>query len=102
MLLCYNISDYKNVLFHNHTIFEGVNMDLILEGVQIMFIGMSVVGIFLVLLVFVMMLVNKLATFFDKIIPPKESLQSTQGSTVQAGGNDKLIAAAIAIAHLKK
>ena len=68
----------------------------LLEGLQIMVIGMSVVVSFLVILVFVMILVSKAVAVIDRIMPIVETGSS---QVTQKVDNTKL-AVAIAIAHL--
>lgn len=68
----------------------------LLEGLQIMFIGMGVVGLFLVILVFVMILVSKVVTIIDKAMP---IVEQEMAQTIKKIDNTNL-AIAIAVAHL--
>lgn len=69
----------------------------ILSAVQIMFIGMGVVVLFLIILVYAMKLVSVVVAQINKIMPPEESVSSVPVQSVSA---DKMKAIAIALAHI--
>lgn len=69
----------------------------IIEAIQIMFIGMAVVVIFLIILVYVMKLVSKVTAQIDKIMPNKEETNIIS----ETRNDNKMIATAIALAHLQ-
>lgn len=70
----------------------------IIEALQIMLIGMGVVVLFLIILVYVMKLVSAVIVQVDKIMPQKEEEQTAL--PVQSVSNDKMVAIAIALAHV--
>lgn len=70
----------------------------ILAAIQIMFIGMGVVVLFLIILVYAMKLVSLIVAQIDKIMPQKEEIVSDV--KVQTASGDKLTAIAIALAHI--
>lgn len=70
----------------------------ILAAIQIMFIGMGVVVLFLIILVYAMKLVSLIVAQIDKIMPQKEEIVSDV--KVQTANGDKLTAIAIALAHI--
>lgn len=69
----------------------------ILAAIQIMFIGMGVVVLFLIILVYAMKFVSLIVAQIDKIMPQKEEIVSDV--KVQTASGDKLTAIAIALAH---
>ncbi|WP_295158446.1 OadG family protein [uncultured Brachyspira sp.] len=69
----------------------------IMEALQIMLIGMGVVVSFLIILVFVMKIVANVIAQVDKLMPPPKEETSAPAVSVSS---DKMIAAAIAIAHV--
>ena len=71
----------------------------IIEALQIMLIGMGVVVLFLIILVFVMKLVSAIVAQVDKVMPQKEEEKQT-ALPVQSMSNDKMVAIAIALAHV--
>lgn len=72
----------------------------IMEAIQIMLIGMGVVVLFLVILVFVMKVVSAVVAQVDKMMPPAQEGSSSSPAPVQAVNNDKMVAIAIALAHV--
>ena len=70
----------------------------IIEALQIMLIGMGVVVLFLIILVYVMKLVSVIIAQVDKVMPQKEEVQTAL--PVQSVSNDKMVAIAIALAHV--
>lgn len=70
----------------------------ILSAVQIMFIGMGVVVLFLIILVYAMKLVSVVVAQINKIMPPQE--ESVSSVPVQSVSADKTKAIAIALAHI--
>lgn len=77
-----------------------MNNDII-EALQIMLIGMGVVVLFLIILVFVMKLVSSVVAKLDKLMPVKqEEISSPSTTATQSISNDKMIAIAIALAHV--
>ena len=70
----------------------------ILSAVQIMFIGMGVVVLFLIILVYAMKLVSAVVAQINKIMPPEE--ESVSSVPVQSVSMDKMKAIAIALAHI--
>ncbi|OEJ14236.1 sodium pump decarboxylase [Brachyspira hampsonii] len=71
----------------------------IIEALQIMIIGMAVVVLFLIILVFVMKIVGAVVAKVDKLMPPQEAISSSP-APVQTSNNDKMVAIAIALAHV--
>lgn len=71
----------------------------ILASVQIMFIGMAVVIIFLIIMVYIMKFVSLIVAQIDKIMPQKEEeiASSVQSQPIN---NDKTMAIAVALAHI--
>ena len=69
----------------------------ILASIQIMFIGMGVVVLFLIILVYVMKFVSVVIAQINKIMPPQEAISS---ASVQSASGDKMKAIAIALAHI--
>lgn len=72
----------------------------IMEALQIMVIGMGVVVLFLIILVFVMKFVSAVVAQVDKLMPPPQEAASSSPTPVQAVNNDKMVAIAIALAHV--
>ena len=70
----------------------------ILSAIQIMFIGMGVVVLFLIILVYVMKFVSVIIAQVDKIMPPQE--EAISSAPVQSASGDKMKAIAIALAHI--
>lgn len=70
----------------------------ILAAIQIMFIGMGVVVLFLIILVYVMKFVSVVIAQINKIMPPQE--EAISSAPVQSAGGDKMKAIAIALAHI--
>lgn len=70
----------------------------ILAAIQIMFIGMGVVVLFLIILVYVMRFVSVIIAQVDKIMPPQE--EAISSAPVQSASGDKMKAIAIALAHI--
>lgn len=70
----------------------------ILAAIQIMFIGMGVVVLFLIILVYVMKFVSVIIAQVDKIMPPQE--EAISSAPVQSASGDKMKAIAIALAHI--
>ena len=70
----------------------------ILSAVQIMFIGMGVVVLFLIILVYAMKLVSVVVAQINKIMPPEE--EAVSSVPVQSVSADKTKAIAIALAHI--
>lgn len=70
----------------------------ILAAIQIMFIGMGVVVLFLIILVYVMKFVSVVIAQINKIIPPQE--EAISSAPVQSASGDKMKAIAIALAHI--
>ena len=70
----------------------------ILSAVQIMFIGMGVVVLFLIILVYAMKLVSVVVAQINKIMPPEE--EAVSSVPVQSVSADKMKAIAIALAHI--
>lgn len=70
----------------------------ILSAVQIMFIGMGVVVLFLIILVYAMKLVSVVVAQINKIMPPEE--EAVSSVPVQSVRADKTKAIAIALAHI--
>ncbi|WP_295163308.1 OadG family transporter subunit [uncultured Brachyspira sp.] len=72
----------------------------IIEALQIMIIGIVIVVLFLIILVYVMKLVAAIVAQVDKLMPPPKTEAAPLPSAVQASGNDKMTAIAIALAHI--
>ncbi|PTY40417.1 OadG family protein [Brachyspira hampsonii] len=72
----------------------------IIEALQIMIIGMAVVVLFLIILVFVMKIVGAIVAKVDKLMPPPQEAISSSPAPVQTSNNDKMVAIAIALAHV--
>ncbi|WP_297205118.1 OadG family transporter subunit [uncultured Brachyspira sp.] len=72
----------------------------IMEALQIMVIGMGVVVLFLIILVFVMKFVSTVVAQVDKLMPPPQEASVSSPAPVQAVNNDKMVAIAIALAHV--
>ncbi|WP_432632121.1 OadG family transporter subunit [Brachyspira sp.] len=70
----------------------------ILAAVQIMFIGIGVVALFLIILVYVMKFVSVIVAQVNKIMPPPE--EAISSVPVQSASADKTKAIAIALAHI--
>lgn len=70
----------------------------ILAAIQIMFIGMGVVVLFLIILVYVMKFVSVVVAQINKIMPPQE--EAISSTPVQSASGDKMKAVAIALAHI--
>ena len=70
----------------------------ILAAIQIMFIGMGVVVLFLIILVYVMKFVSVVIARINKIMPPQE--EAISSVPVQSASGDKMKAIAIALAHI--
>ncbi|CCY77452.1 OadG family protein [Brachyspira aalborgi] len=70
----------------------------ILAAIQIMFIGMGVVVLFLIILVYVMKFVSVVVAQINKIMPPQE--EAISSAPVQSASGDKMKAVAIALAHI--
>lgn len=70
----------------------------ILASIQIMFIGMGVVVLFLIILVYVMKFVSVVIAQINKIMPPQE--EAVSSVPVQSVSGDKMKAIAIALAHI--
>ena len=70
----------------------------ILSAIQIMFIGMGVVVLFLIILVYVMKFVSVVIAQINKIMPPQE--EAISSAPVQSASGDKMKAIAIALAHI--
>lgn len=70
----------------------------ILAAIQIMFIGIGVVALFLIILVYVMKLVSVVVAQVNKIMPPQE--EAVSSVPVQSASGDKMTAIAIALAHI--
>ena len=70
----------------------------ILASIQIMFIGMAVVVLFLVILVYAMKFVSLVVAQVNKIMPPQE--EAVSSVPVQSVSADKMKAIAIALAHI--
>lgn len=70
----------------------------ILAAIQIMFIGMGVVVLFLIILVYVMKFVSLVIAQINKIMPPQE--EAISSAPVQSASGDKMKAIAIALAHI--
>lgn len=70
----------------------------ILAAIQIMFIGMGVVVLFLIILVYVMKFVSVVVAQINKMMPPKE--EAISSAPVQSASGDKMKAIAIALAHI--
>lgn len=70
----------------------------ILSAIQIMFIGMGVVVLFLIILVYVMKFVSIVIAQINKIMPPQE--EAISSAPVQSASGDKMKAIAIALAHI--
>lgn len=70
----------------------------ILAAIQIMFIGMGVVVLFLIILVYVMKFVSVIIAQINKIMPPQE--EAISSAPVQSASADKMKAIAIALAHI--
>lgn len=70
----------------------------ILAAIQIMFIGMGVVVLFLIILVYVMKFVSVVIARINKIMPPQE--EAISSAPVQSASGDKMKAIAIALAHI--
>ena len=70
----------------------------ILAAIQIMFIGMGVVVLFLIILVYVMKFVSVVIAQINKIMPPQE--EAISSAPVQSASGDKMKAVAIALAHI--
>lgn len=72
----------------------------ILAAIQIMFIGMGVVVLFLIILVYVMKFVSVVVAQINKIMPPQE--EAISSAPVQSASGDKMKAIAIALAHIHR
>ena len=72
----------------------------IMEALLIMLIGMGVVVLFLIILVFVMKIVSSVVAQVDKLIPPPQEAIASSPAPVQTANNDKMVAIAIALAHM--
>ena len=70
----------------------------ILASIQIMFIGMAVVILFLIIQIYIMKFVSVIVAKIDKIMPQKE--EPISSAPVQSINNDKMTAIAIALAHI--
>ena len=70
----------------------------ILAAIQIMFIGMGVVVLFLIILVYVMKFVSVVVAQINKMMPPQE--EAISSAPVQSASGDKMKAVAIALAHI--
>lgn len=70
----------------------------ILAAIQIMFIGMGVVVLFLIILVYVMKFVSVVIAQINKIMPPQE--EAISSAPVQSASGDKMKAIAIALAYI--
>lgn len=70
----------------------------ILAAIQIMFIGIGVVALFLIILVYVMKFVSIVVAQVNKIMPPQE--EAVSSVPVQSASGDKMTAIAIALAHI--
>ena len=70
----------------------------ILAAIQIMFIGIGVVVLFLIILVYVMKFVSVVIAQINKIMPPQE--EAISSAPVQSASGDKMKAIAIALAHI--
>lgn len=70
----------------------------ILSAIQIMFIGMGVVVLFLIILVYAMKLVSVVVAQVNKIMPPQE--EAVSSVPVQSVSADKMKAITIALAHI--
>ena len=70
----------------------------ILAAIQIMFIGMGVVVLFLIILVYVMKFVSVVVAQINKIMPPQE--EAISSAPIQSASGDKMKAIAIALAHI--
>lgn len=70
----------------------------ILSAIQIMFIGMGVVVLFLIILVYVMKFVSVVIAQINKIMPPQE--EAISSAPVQSASGDKMKAIAIALAYI--
>ena len=71
----------------------------IMEALQIMVIGMGVVVLFLIILVFVMKFVAGIIAQVDKLMPPPKE-ETSAAPPVISSSNDKMVAIAIALAHV--
>ena len=71
----------------------------IIEALQIMLIGMGVVVLFLIILVFVMKFVAGIVAQVDKLMPPPKE-ETSAAPPVISSSNDKMVAIAIALAHV--
>lgn len=72
----------------------------IIEALQIMVIGMGVVVLFLIILVYVMKIVAAIVAQVDKLMPPPKEEAAPLPTAVNTSGNDKMVAIAIALAHI--
>ena len=72
----------------------------IMEALQIMVIGMGVVVLFLIILVYVMKIVSTVIAQVDRLMPPLQEASSSSPAPVQTVNNDKMVAIAIALAHV--
>ena len=70
----------------------------ILAAIQIMFIGIGVVALFLIILVYAMKFVSLVVAQVNKIMPPQE--EAVSSVPVQSASGDKTKAIAIALAHI--
>lgn len=70
----------------------------ILAAIQIMFIGMGVVVLFLIILVYVMKFVSIVIAQINKMMPPQE--EAISSAPVQSASGNKMKAIAIALAHI--
>ena len=70
----------------------------ILAAIQIMFIGMGVVVLFLIILVYVMKFVSVVVAQINKMMPPQE--EAISSAPVQSASGDKMKSIAIALAHI--
>ena len=70
----------------------------ILAAIQIMFIGIGVVALFLIILVYAMKFVSIVVAQVNKIMPPQE--EAVSSVPVQSASGDKTKAIAIALAHI--
>ena len=71
----------------------------IIEALQIMLIGMGVVVLFLIILVYVMKLVAGIVAQVDKLMPPPQEEIPTSVPSAPIS-SDKMVAVAIALAHV--
>lgn len=72
------------------------------EGVQIMFIGMAVVALFLIILVFVMMTTSKVIALIEVAMPSKSQMLTNEILAGVSTNDNTKIAIAIAAALASK